>query len=58
MPPVRCILAGLVFPPPDMGLPRELEHAKTILVDGVSRLVVEVGGQEFVLGDQIVVLVM
>jgi hypothetical protein len=50
----KCILAGLVLSPPDVGLPRELEHPKTILVDEVPRLVVKVGGQEFVLGDQIV----
>ncbi|KAI9762289.1 MAG: hypothetical protein M1840_001433 [Geoglossum simile] len=51
---VKCILAGLVLSPPDVGLPMELEHPRTTLVYGVPRLVVEVGQQVFVLGGRVV----
>jgi Fungal protein kinase len=51
---VKCILAGLVLPAPDLGFPRELEDPLTVPVDGVPRPVVTVDRQIFVLGSEIV----
>ncbi|KAI9853749.1 MAG: hypothetical protein M1813_001817 [Trichoglossum hirsutum] len=51
---IKSILAALVLPPPDIGIPQDFIFPRIVLDDGKPRLVVSVGGQKFVLGDQIV----
>ncbi|KAI9759146.1 MAG: hypothetical protein M1840_003508 [Geoglossum simile] len=53
MPLIRCIFACLVVPPPDIGLPTDLEHPTTIAIDGIQRLVVKVREDKFILGNVI-----
>ncbi|KAI9856819.1 MAG: hypothetical protein M1813_008756 [Trichoglossum hirsutum] len=51
---VKCILAGLVLPGPDIGFLEDFHSPQTILINGNRHLVISIDDQEFLLGDQIV----
>jgi Fungal protein kinase len=51
---VKCILAGLVLPYPEIGILESFQSPETVLVNGNRRLVASVDDQEFVLGNQII----